>query len=273
MNSIRYADSNLGDGQNWEMPVASDCQIVVRDVDKAFHVDGRVVQALEGVSVEACSEEFVALIGPSGGGKSTLLNIICGLMEPDRGEVILYGQPNEPRLGHVAYMPQRDLLLPWRTVLENVLLGPEVMRRDMTEAREEALDLMSLFGLEGFEHNYPGTLSGGMRQRAALLRTLLCKQEIVALDEPFGALDALTRWTMRAWLLEVWARFRQTMLFVTHDVEEAIFLSDRIYVLSGRPGRVVKHLRVDLPRPRGRHLVAEPHFDRYREELLDALGI
>lgn len=251
----------------------SSALIELREVSKAFRVDGRLVQALERVSLEACAQEFVSLIGPSGCGKSTLLNIICGLMQPDAGEILLHGVPQANRLGHIGYMPQRDLLLPWRKLLDNILLGPEVMGRDLVQARLEAQELLPLFGLEGFENSYPATLSGGMRQRAALMRTFLCRQEIVLLDEPFGALDALTRRTMRRWLLDVWARFRQTVLFVTHDVEEAVFLSDRVYVFSPRPGRVIRELEVHLPRPREERLSSDPLFLAYRDELLASLGV
>ena len=247
--------------------------VELRSISKTFRVDGRVVQALHDVSLYAHAQEFVTLIGPSGCGKSTLLNVICGLMEPDAGEILLHGDSNEKRIGRIGYMPQADLLLPWRKLLDNIILGPEVMHRDLDKARQEARDLLPLFGLEGFEDNYPATLSGGMRQRAALMRTFLCKQESILLDEPFGALDALTRRTMRRWLLEVWARFRQTIIFVTHDVDEAAFLSDRIYVLSPRPGQVVREVRVNLPRPRTEALVSEPSFATYRKELLSALGV
>jgi len=230
-----------------------------------------IVPVLQDVSLSAAREEFVTLIGPSGSGKSTLLNIICGLMQPDEGEVLLHGETIAERIGRVGYMPQRDLLLPWRSVLDNVLLGPEVMGRDMAQARREALDLLPLFGLNGFEGHYPATLSGGMRQRAALLRTFLCHQEIVLLDEPFGALDALTRRTMRRWLVEVWARFRQAVILVTHDVDEAIYLSDRVYVFSERPGRILDEVPIDLPRPRDEHTGTA--LAPYRERLLAALGL
>jgi ABC-type nitrate/sulfonate/bicarbonate transport system ATPase subunit len=255
------------------MPSSSTLPLVVRDVCKSFRVDGQIVQALDDVSIHAEAHEFVSLIGPSGCGKSTLLNIVGGLLEPDHGEILLRGVPGAGRLGRIGYMPQRDLLLPWRKLLDNVLLGPEVCGQDMAHARREAHDLLPLFGLQGFEDHYPATLSGGMRQRAALMRTFLCKQEIVLLDEPFGALDALTRRTMRRWLLDVWSRFRQTLIFVTHDVEEAVFLSNRVYVFSPRPGRVLLELDIDLPQPRSEHVVSEPHFIAYRDQLLEALGV
>ena len=247
--------------------------IALRHVHKAFLVNDRVVPALEDISLHAGAQEFVSLIGPSGCGKSTLLNLACGLMDPDKGEIQLDGRVDASRLGRVGYMPQKDLLLPWRSVLDNILLGPEVMGRARQAARREAMELLPLFGLDGFEDAYPSSLSGGMRQRAALMRTFLCRQEIVLLDEPFGALDALTRRTMRRWLVEVWARFRQTVLFVTHDVDEAIFLSDRIYVFSPRPGRVLREVSVDLPRPRDERMLSEPACAAYRGQILSALGL
>lgn len=246
----------------------------VTKVAKGFRVDGStIVQALQDVSLLAAEGEFVTLIGPSGCGKSTLLNLICGLMEQDAGTISLRGDVNAPRLGQVGYMLQRDLLLPWRTLLANLLLGPEVMHQNLAVARQEALDLLPLFGLDGFADVYPGALSGGMRQRAALLRTMLCKQDLILLDEPFGALDALTRRTMRTWLLQVWERFRQTVLFVTHDVEEAIYLADRVYVFSQRPGRILLEIKVEFPRPRTGEMLTDSRFIAYRQELLAALGV
>jgi ABC-type nitrate/sulfonate/bicarbonate transport system ATPase subunit len=156
-------------------------------------------------------------------------------------------------------------------VLENVILGPEVAGQDLRAAREEALALMPLFGLQGFEHALPATLSGGMKQRAALLRTFLCHREVMLLDEPFGALDALTRAQLQEWLLRVWARFRQTILFVTHDVEEAVFLADRVFVMTPRPGRIQMEVEVPLPRPRDRTLTCTGPFMELKERLLAAL--
>lgn len=247
--------------------------VSVEHVSKAFRVDGRLVQALQDVSLFACEREFVTLIGPSGCGKSSLLNLIAGLLEPDEGQIAFRGDRQASRLGRIGYMPQKDLLLPWRRLLDNVLLGPEIMRRDQQTARQRARELLPLFGLEGFEESYPFELSGGMRQRAALLRTLLCEQEVVLLDEPLGALDALTRHTMRNWLLHIWERFQQTMVFVTHDVDEAVLLSDRIYVLTPRPGRIVRELAIPLPRPRSEAMMAEPAFVALRDEILAALGL
>jgi len=247
-------------------------KLEIQEVTKRFRVDGKLVVALEDVSLALEEREFATLVGPSGCGKSTLLNVACGLLQPDEGTIRLDGQPARERLGRLAYMPQRDLLLPWRTVLDNVILGPELAGRDLEEARQEAMSLMPLFGLRGFERALPATLSGGMRQRAALLRTFLCHQEVMLMDEPFGALDALTRIQLQEWLLRVWERFRQTILFVTHDVEEAIFLADRVFVMTPRPGRIQMEVKVPLPRPRDRSLACSPAFMELKGSLLAALA-
>ncbi len=246
--------------------------VEVHQVSKLFRVDGQVVHALDNVSLHASEGEFVSLVGPSGCGKSTLLNLICGLMEPDSGSISLHGD-ERPRLGRVGLMPQQDLLMPWRRLIDNVLLGPEIQRRDRAQAEAEARSLLPMFGLEGFADSYPAQLSGGMRQRAALLRTMLCHASAIALDEPFGALDALTRRGMRDWLLQVWARFRQTVLFVTHDVDEAIYLSDRVIVFSPRPGTVVLEAPIPLPRPRLPQHSDTREAIAVRKQLLAALGL
>jgi len=248
-------------------------KLELRRVSKAFHGDGLTVQALEDVSFAVAPGEFLTIIGPSGSGKSTLFNLIVGLLEPDAGEIRLDGAPAGQRLGCAGYMPQRDLLMPWRSVLDNVVLAQEVRGVARAEARARAQELLPLFGLEAFADAYPAALSGGLRQRAALLRTLLTDRDLLLLDEPFGALDALTRRELQDWLLGLWARFRQTVLFITHDVEEALYLGDRVLALSARPARVVKALPVALPRPRRQGMTAWPEFGRQAAELLEALGI
>jgi ABC-type nitrate/sulfonate/bicarbonate transport system ATPase subunit len=248
-------------------------EVELREVYKTFRVDGRLVTALGGASLTAREGEFVVIIGPSGCGKSTLLNIVCGLLEPDSGEVLLDGQEVADRTGLLGYMLQKDLLLPWRKVLDNVILGPEISGLSRKEAREEALGLLPLFGLEGFEQSYPGTLSGGMRQRAALLRTFLCRKDVMLLDEPFGALDALTRRQLQQWLLDVWRRFGQTIIFVTHDVDEAIYLADRVYVMTPRPGRMKLELDVSLSRPRRPEMITSDLFASLKRQLLSALEV
>lgn len=246
-------------------------KLELRGITKSFWSHWGSLPTLDGVSLVLEAGEFVSLVGPSGCGKSTLLNIVAGLESADAGRVLLDGREITGQVGHSAYMPQRDLLLPWRTVLDNVILAAEIAGRDRRAARQEARDLLPLFGLEQFADSYPATLSGGMRQRAALLRTFLAHRQVLLLDEPFGALDALTRANLQEWLLAVWERFRQTILFVTHDVEEAVFLSDRVYVLTARPARICLELPIALSRPRTRALTTSPAFIALKRKLLEAL--
>ena len=218
------------------------------------------VVALDGVTLRAAANETVAVAGPSGCGKSTLLELVCGLTAPDAGEV---------RAPPAALMPQRDGLLPWLSALDNAALARRVAGESRSRARAAAHEHFAAFGLEGFERARPAELSGGMRQRVAFLRTLLAGRPVLCLDEPFGALDALTRAQMQRWLADALAREPRTVLLVTHDVEEAVLLADRIVLLSPRPGRVVETLEVDLPRPRGR---TEEAVVELRERALRALG-
>ncbi|MDE2769365.1 MAG: ABC transporter ATP-binding protein [Chloroflexota bacterium] len=231
---------------------------------------GHSLRALREVSMEVGRGEFVSLVGPSGCGKSTLLGLIAGLEAPTDGAIEIAAE-TDGSPGRVAYMPQRDLLLPWRSLLDNATLGAEVGGGDRAVARRRAQSLLPSFGLEGFADALPHTLSGGMRQRAALLRTVLLDREILLLDEPFGALDALTRAALQEWLLDVWERLKAAVLFVTHDVEEALWLSDRVYVMSRRPGSIQLDLAVDLPRPRTRDMRGTAGFAALKQRLLDAL--
>ncbi len=245
--------------------------VLVNGVSKSFGPAHEQVPVLRNVNLTARPGEFVSIIGPSGCGKSTLFNVISGVVQPDEGRVHVNGELANGRVGIVGYMPQKDLLMPWRTVADNVVLGMEVagFRRD--EARREALPLIEAFGLGGFESAYPHALSGGMRQRAAFLRTVLFKKDILLLDEPFGALDALTRQAMHEWLLGVWEKLGTTIVFVTHDVEEATFLSDRVYVMTSRPGQIKAELPIDLPRPRTYDAVVSEPFLRLKAQLLAEL--
>ena len=245
--------------------------VEVRGLWKTFGEGPLSVAAVENASLTAKVGEFVSIIGPSGCGKSTLFNVISGLERADRGDILLHGERMEGQTGVVGYMPQRDLLLPWRSILNNVILGVELRRGDKEAAKAEARDLFPLFGLDGFEDRYPSELSGGMRQRAALLRTVLTGHDVLLLDEPFGALDALTRSAMHEWLLKVWRQFGMTVLFITHDVDEAVFLADRSYVMTRRPGGIKVEVEITLPRPRNRRITVDPDFVRCKQTLLEAL--
>jgi len=232
------------------------------------------VAALAGVSLEVRTGEVVAVVGPSGCGKSTLLELIAGLQEPDSGRVAVGADESlAARRSACAYMPQRDLLLPWRDALANAALALECKGVGKSEARRRAAPLFERFGLAEFEDARPAGLSGGMRQRVAFLRTLLAARPVLLLDEPFGALDSITRASMQRWLAGALAEEPRTALLVTHDVQEALFLADRVALLSPRPGRVLEELEVTLPRPRSRRgVVAEPAFAELEERALEVLG-
>ncbi|MBF6591496.1 MAG: ABC transporter ATP-binding protein [Ktedonobacterales bacterium] len=233
--------------------------------------DGRVTTALADVSLAVASGEFVALVGPSGCGKTTLLSILAGLQRPSVGTVLLRGDAHARRLGRVGYMPQRDLLLPWRTALGNAVAGLQAQRVPRAERLRRARALFRTFGLSEFEGAYPPQLSGGMRQRVAFARTVLAAPDLLLLDEPFGALDALTRAGLQRWLAEIWGRLGTTCLLVTHDIDEALVLADRVYVLTARPGRIQLERHVPLERPRRLEQLARPEVAALKAELLAAL--
>tara|TARA_B110000196_G_C21013593_1_gene599184 strand:- start:68 stop:838 length:771 start_codon:yes stop_codon:yes gene_type:complete len=216
--------------------------------------------------------EIVSLIGPSGCGKSTLLNIISGLEDPDRGEITITNIDVDNRLGELSYMQQKDLLLPWKTVLGNSILGLEILNKDKSLSEQKALALMDTFGLKGYENYFPNQISGGMRQRASFLRTILTDKKILLLDEPFSSLDSITRLQMQQWLLELWRKFNKTILLVTHDIDEAIFLSDRIYVMKSHLSTSINVIKVDLRRPRNREVVLEQSFLNIKKQILPILG-
>ena len=251
--------------------VLRDAKVRVEGVSKYMLQDGKPFAVLQDVNLYANAGEIVSLIGPSGCGKSMLLNIMAGLEQPSSGTLYLHGHRAEQRLGMVGYMQQKDLLLPWRNVLDNVILGLELRGMSRRLARARALALMEQFGLKGFETAYPYALSGGMRQRAAFLRTILSEQEVFLLDEPFGALDALNRAQIHEWLLGLWETLHKTIVLVTHDVDEAIFLSDRVYVMTSRPGRVQLVQGINLPRPRRLEMVTTAPFVAFKTQLLAAL--
>ncbi|WP_462409815.1 ABC transporter ATP-binding protein [Neobacillus sp. Marseille-QA0830] len=218
----------------------------------------------EKLSLDVHPGEFVSLIGPSGSGKSTLFRLISGLLEPDQGEIVIDGEVSKHRLGTVGYMPQKDLLLPWRTVFDNVQLPLEVEGSNRQKKVREIRKWLARFGLAGYEQAYPDQLSGGMKQRAAFLRTMMTGKNLLLLDEPFGALDSLTKRNIHSWLLGLWGELQKTIVFITHDLEEAILLSDRIFLLKGTG---VREFPVNLPRPRGPELIYQQELISMRKEL------
>ncbi|WP_312092439.1 ABC transporter ATP-binding protein [Aminipila sp.] len=228
-------------------------KLKVTDVSCSF--EGRTI--LEKMNMEAEEGEFVTILGPSGCGKSTLLNIMAGLVKADSGHVFIDEQLVEGISEHFAYMPQQDLLFPWKNILDNVCLYGRI-HGDLKQARVQAMENFQRFGLTGYEKKYPDQLSGGMRQRAAFLRTALCKADILLLDEPFGALDVITRGDMQDWLLDIRKELKRTMILVTHDIDEAIYLSDRVLVLSGKPASVKKEIGI-AQKERNKEWLFEQH--------------
>lgn len=227
---------------------------------------------LEDISVTLRQGEIVCLLGVSGVGKTTLFNVISGILPPDSGEVFLNGENITGRAGKISYMQQKDLLLPYRTILDNVSLPLVIRGEKKAAAREKAGALFEEFGLSGTEKQYPHELSGGMRQRAALLRTYLFSHEVALLDEPFSALDAITKSSIHQWYLGVMQKINLSTLFITHDIDEAILLSDRIYILSGRPGRIADEIAITAGKPRGEGFSVSDEFISYKRKILKELG-
>jgi ABC-type nitrate/sulfonate/bicarbonate transport system ATPase subunit len=247
--------------------------MTVRGVSRTYRDGTRMVRALADTDIDIPDGKFVSIVGPSACGKSTLLNLFCGLDKPDSGSIVAPVLGDGELLGRVGYMPQQDTLMPWRNVTDNAAVGLECLGCSREEARGRALEHMDRFGLAGFELSYPGQLSGGMRQRVAMLRTFLCGRRINLLDEPFGKLDAITRASMQTWLLDYWQENLCTIVFVTHDIDEALFLSDVVHLMSPRPGRIILSLEVDVPRPRKySEVVTSVHFNQLKARLLEGLG-
>jgi len=243
----------------------------VAAVTKTFPAARGELRALAGVDLVCDSGQVVAVIGPSGCGKSTLFRILAGLEHPSSGSVLIDGVAVANRLGCCAFMPQRDGLLPWRRVIDNVTIGLELAGQRRQQARAQAAPLLDRFGLAGFAEAWPWQLSGGMRQRAAFLRTVLTGRPAMLLDEPFGALDGITRSDLQQWLLGVWEEIHATMILITHDVAEAVFLADRVYVMTPRPGRISTVIDIDLPRPRLIDIAETDAFTKLEATLRRAL--
>lgn len=242
-------------------------KLVVTHVSKSFGDR----QILKDVSLTLCAGELVCLLGISGGGKTTLFNIISGLMNPDEGQVFLDGEEVTGQSGHISYMLQKDLLLPYRTIEDNVALPLIIRGTKKTQARAEAGQQFAAFGLEGMQKKYPAQLSGGMRQRAALLRTYMFSHNVALLDEPFSALDTLTKTAMHRWYLDVMERIKLSTVFITHDIDEAILLSDRIYLLTGTPSTISHEIVIKEPKPRPADFNLTETFLRYKREILEKL--
>jgi NitT/TauT family transport system ATP-binding protein len=238
-------------------------KLVVSGLNKRFGD----LDALRGINLEVDRGEFIALVGPSGCGKTTFLRIVAGLETASGGEVMLDGRAVRKPGGDRGFVFQNDNLLPWRTVLSNAMIGPEVAGGMGAAERRRTLDLLKLVGLEGFEGYYPRQLSGGMRQRVNLARALAIDPEVLLMDEPFSALDAQTREIMQTELLRIWEQGRKTVLFVTHQIDEAVFLADRVLVFARRPGRIQENVAIDLPRPRALGIKRTPEFVRYVDHI------
>lgn len=242
-------------------------------VTKRFRRDDQVVTAIENVDLEVGPGEFVCIVGPSGCGKSTLLNMSAGLMEPSRGSLLFEGRTLDGPNTQAGYITQKDNLMPWHTVQGNIGLALHIRKLDKKQVRARVAEMIELVGLTGFEDSYPGELSGGMRKRVTLARTLAYDPPVLLADEPFGALDAQLKLVMQSEIQKIWAETGKTILFVTHDISEAVALGDRVVVMSSRPGRVKVDRRIDIPRPRDvfriRH---QPGFADLAEELWDVLA-
>jgi len=261
----------------WKMPIPMNfclndfersgviMKLALEHVSKSYRVEGNAVAVLQDISLGVAPGEFISLLGPSGCGKSTALSILAGLIKPDSGQVLCPGK--------VSHMPQRDLLLPWRTLLDNVALPLELAGQSKENARASALSWLPEFGLDGFASCWPRQLSGGMRQRAALLRTFLHGGEFLLLDEPFGQLDAMTKGNLQQWLAQEWEKWQRGVLFVTHDIDEAILLSDKVYVMSSRPGQILGEVEIQLPRPRHRRQQNEQAFLAAKNQVWNLLSL
>jgi NitT/TauT family transport system ATP-binding protein len=247
--------------------------MAVQNLYKVYETRDESLLALRNVNLEIRTGEFISCVGPSGCGKSTLLNILGGLLDRTSGEVWFKGQEHREPRREIGMMFQTPVLFDWRTILDNVLLPIEILGLAKATYRARALELLDLVGLKGFETAYPRQLSGGMQQRAALSRVLVYDPEVLLLDEPFGALDEFTREAMNLELLRIWHSTHKTVFFVTHNINEAVFLADRVVVMTPRPGQIAKILPVTLPRPRGREVMKLPAYAEKVFEVREVLGV
>ena len=242
--------------------------IEIKGVMKEFAKGERRVLAIEDFSLNVAEREFVAILGPSGCGKSTLLNMVAGFDRPTRGTVRVDGEQIVDPSPRRCVVFQEPALFPWFSVMENVVFGPKTQRQPAADYRRHAAQILEQVGLRGFEASYPAELSGGMRQRVGIARVLIMRPQVLLMDEPFGSLDAQTRMLMQELLLQVWEQHHQTVLFITHDIEEALLLADRVCVMTARPGRIKKNIDVRIPRPRAIEVTTSPEFNALRREVL-----
>lgn len=250
-------------------------ELFTKNVTKKF--DGKTI--IQDISIEVHEKELVCLLGVSGAGKTTLFNVISGLLTPEEGSIYLNGTEITGEAGHISYMLQKDLLLPYKTMVDNIALPLIIKGEKKKRAREKASSYFKEFGLEGTQMKYPNQLSGGMRQRAALLRTYLFanhdgKEEngIALLDEPFSALDTITKSAIHQWYLDVMEKIHLSTIFITHDIDEAILLSDRIYLLTGKPGRITDEIIIEEPKPRRKDFNLTEEFLAYKKKIIEKLG-
>ena len=242
-------------------------KLIVKDVTFSYDQEN----IIEDINIELHDNEVVCLLGSSGGGKTTLFNVISGLRTPQKGKVLLDGEDITGQPGHISYMLQKDLLLPYRTIEDNVALPLIIKGEKKREARKKAGEFFDEFGLSGTQKKYPSQLSGGMRQRAALLRTYMFSKDVALLDEPFSALDTLTKSDMHRWYLDVMNKIHLSTLFITHDIDEAILLSDRIYLLTGKPGKITEEIVIKEPKPRRKDFNLTEEFLEYKRQIIEKL--
>lgn len=242
-------------------------KLIVKDITFSYDQEN----IIEDINIELHDNELVCLLGSSGGGKTTLFNVISGLRTPQKGKVLLDGEDITGQPGHISYMLQKDLLLPYRTIEDNVALPLIIKGEKKKEARKKAGEFFDEFGLSGTQKKYPSQLSGGMRQRAALLRTYMFSKDVALLDEPFSALDTLTKSDMHRWYLDVMDKIHLSTLFITHDIDEAILLSDRIYLLTGKPGKITEEIVIKEPKPRRKDFNLTEEFLEYKKQIIEKL--
>lgn len=242
-------------------------KLIATDISVSF----QNVEIIKDISINLKQGEIVCLLGVSGAGKTTLFNVLSGLLIPDKGSVTLDGKEITGNSGKLSYMLQKDMLLPYKTIVDNVALPLRIKGMKKLKAREIASGYFDEFGIEGTEHKYPKQLSGGMRQRAALLRTYLFSDQVALLDEPFSALDTITKSSMHEWYLAVMEQIKLSTLFITHDIDEAILLSDRIYIMTGRPGQITEEIIISNPKPRGKDFLVSNDFIKYKKQILNLL--